>query len=79
VGGLDENGMPIAWRYQAATTSIYARLFPPLVRIKNDPAIAQGATELAYALPNYSMEGSSRDFITTLLHERVMTIAKPLI
>jgi isoquinoline 1-oxidoreductase subunit beta len=59
--GLDEAGTPVALRYQAATTSIYARLFPPLVRVKNDPAIAQGATELAYALPNYSMEVSVQE------------------
>jgi isoquinoline 1-oxidoreductase subunit beta len=54
--GLDETGMPVAWRYQAATTSIYARLFPPILWVKNDLAISQGAAEMAYAFPNHSME-----------------------
>lgn len=58
--GLDSSGMPVAWRYQAATTSIYARLFPPIVLVKNDPAILEGAVEMPYPIPNHSMEVSVR-------------------
>lgn len=59
-GGLDENGMPVAWRQNVATSSIFARVFPPIVWLKGDPAIAEGAADLAYAIPNHVMASSTQ-------------------
>jgi isoquinoline 1-oxidoreductase subunit beta len=58
--GLDEQGMPVAWRQHVATSSIFARVFPPIVWLKGDPAIAEGAADLAYAIPNHAMASSTQ-------------------
>jgi isoquinoline 1-oxidoreductase beta subunit len=59
-GGLDEKGMPVAWQQHVATSSIFARVFPPIVWLKGDPAIAEGAADLAYAIPNHAMASSTQ-------------------
>jgi isoquinoline 1-oxidoreductase beta subunit len=59
--GLDAMGMPIAWRHRVATSSIFARLFPPLLWLTRDPAISEGSTEMPYAIPNQAMASSTRD------------------
>jgi isoquinoline 1-oxidoreductase subunit beta len=58
--GLDATGMPVAWRHHVATSSIYARVFPPIVWLRGDPAIAEGAAEMPYAIPNQAMSGSTQ-------------------
>jgi isoquinoline 1-oxidoreductase subunit beta len=59
--GLDDKGMPVAWRHFVATSSIFARVFPPVAWLRGDPAIAEGAAEMPYAIPNQSMAGSTQD------------------
>jgi isoquinoline 1-oxidoreductase beta subunit len=58
--GLDEEGMPVVWQQHVATSSIFARVFPPIVWLKGDPAIAEGAADMAYAIPNHAMAGSTQ-------------------
>jgi isoquinoline 1-oxidoreductase beta subunit len=58
--GLDVNGMPVAWRHLVATSSIYARIFRPIVWLRGDPAIAEGAAEMPYAIPNQAMASSTQ-------------------
>jgi isoquinoline 1-oxidoreductase subunit beta len=59
--GLDDAGMPVAWRHRVATNSIFARLFPPLLWMKGDPAIAEGSAEMLYAIANQRMESSTQE------------------
>jgi isoquinoline 1-oxidoreductase subunit beta len=59
--GLDASGMPAAWRHRVATSSIFARLFPPLLWLKNDPAVSEGGAEIPCAIPNHAMEGAVQD------------------
>jgi isoquinoline 1-oxidoreductase subunit beta len=58
--GLDEQGMPVAWQQHVAASSIFARVFPPVVWMKGDPAIAEGAANLSYAIPNRAMASSTQ-------------------
>lgn len=51
-GGLDDRGMPIAWRHDVASPSIMARVWPAGVRDGHDNNSVQGASSLPYAIPN---------------------------
>jgi isoquinoline 1-oxidoreductase beta subunit len=54
--GLDEKGMPIAWRHRFAGSSILARWLPPAFNNGIDPETVDGAVHLVYALPNFHVE-----------------------
>ena len=61
VAGLDETGMPIAWRVRVTGPSILANLFPQRVKNSVDQSFANGFTEeMAYAVPNYEVSYASR-------------------
>jgi isoquinoline 1-oxidoreductase beta subunit len=56
VAGLDESGMPIAWRVRVAGPSILANLFPQRLANGVDQSFANGFTEeMGYAVPNYEV------------------------
>jgi isoquinoline 1-oxidoreductase beta subunit len=56
VAGLDESGMPIAWRVRVTGPSIIANLFPQRMTNGVDQSFANGFTEeMAYAVPNYEV------------------------
>jgi isoquinoline 1-oxidoreductase beta subunit len=56
VAGLDESGMPVAWRVRVAGPSIIANLFPQRLTGGIDQSFANGFTEeMAYAVPNYEV------------------------
>jgi len=50
--GLDEAGMPVAWRARVAAPSILAGLRPGSVQGGLDPIAMQGLDRLPYAIPN---------------------------
>jgi isoquinoline 1-oxidoreductase beta subunit len=54
--GLDERGMPVAWRHRFAGSSIIARWAPPLFNNGLDSDTTEGAIDLVYALPNLHIE-----------------------
>ncbi len=54
--GLDENGMPVAWKHRFAGSSILARWLPPAFNNGLDPDSTDGAIDLAYNLPNLRVE-----------------------
>jgi isoquinoline 1-oxidoreductase beta subunit len=54
--GLDAKGMPVAWSHRFAGSSVIARWLPPAFRNGVDPDSVDGATDLAYALPNMRVE-----------------------
>jgi isoquinoline 1-oxidoreductase beta subunit len=54
--GLDANGMPVAWSHRFAGSSVMARWLPPAFKNGLDPDSVDGATGLAYALPNMRVE-----------------------
>ena len=54
--GLDAKGMPVAWSHRFAGSSVIARWLPPAFNNGLDPDSIDGATNLAYALPNMRVE-----------------------
>jgi isoquinoline 1-oxidoreductase beta subunit len=54
--GLDEKGMPVAWRHRFAGSSILARWLPPAFNKGLDPDTTDGAIDLIYTLPNVRVE-----------------------
>ncbi|MBV8209956.1 MAG: xanthine dehydrogenase family protein molybdopterin-binding subunit [Burkholderiaceae bacterium] len=54
--GLDESGMPVAWRHSYAGSSVLARFLPPAFKDGLDPDTTEGAINLAYAIPNFHVE-----------------------
>ena len=54
--GLDAKGMPVAWSHRFAGSSVTARWLPPAFNNGLDPDSIDGATNLAYALPNMRVE-----------------------
>jgi isoquinoline 1-oxidoreductase beta subunit len=54
--GLDEKGMPVAWNHRFAGSSVIARWLPPGFNNGLDPDSIDGATRLAYGLPNLHVE-----------------------
>ncbi|MBV8401456.1 MAG: xanthine dehydrogenase family protein molybdopterin-binding subunit [Acetobacteraceae bacterium] len=55
-GGLDGNGMPVAWNNRYAGSSVMARWLPRLFKDGLDPDSTDGAIDLVYALPNMHVE-----------------------
>ncbi len=55
-GGLDEKGMPVAWKHRFAGSSVLARWLPPAFNKGLDPDTTEGAINLPYALPNFLVE-----------------------
>ncbi|WP_315834698.1 xanthine dehydrogenase family protein molybdopterin-binding subunit [Bradyrhizobium prioriisuperbiae] len=56
MAGLDEKGLPVAWRHRFAGSSILARWLPPLFKDGIDPETIDGAVHLVYGLPNFHVE-----------------------
>jgi len=54
--GLDDKGLPVAWRHRFAGSSILARWLPPAFSKGIDPETIDGAVHLVYALPNLHVE-----------------------
>jgi isoquinoline 1-oxidoreductase beta subunit len=54
--GLDDKGLPVAWRHRFAGSSILARWLPPAFNKGIDPETIDGAVHLVYALPNFHVE-----------------------
>jgi isoquinoline 1-oxidoreductase beta subunit len=54
--GLDDKGMPLAWRHRYAGSSIIARWLPQAFKNGLDPDSTDGAIDLVYALPNMHVE-----------------------
>ena len=54
--GLDEKGMPVAWKNCYAGSSVVARWLPPGFNKGLDHDLTQGAIDLVYALPNMRVE-----------------------
>ena len=54
--GLDDKGLPIAWRHRFAGSSILARWLPPAFNNGLDPETIDGAVHLVYSLPNFHVE-----------------------
>ncbi|MGA2128315.1 MAG: xanthine dehydrogenase family protein molybdopterin-binding subunit [Xanthobacteraceae bacterium] len=54
--GLDQKGMPIAWKHRYAGSSVIARWLPPAFNNGLDPDSTEGAINLVYALPNMHVE-----------------------
>jgi isoquinoline 1-oxidoreductase beta subunit len=54
--GLDDKGLPIAWRHRFAGSSILARWLPPAFNNGVDPETIDGAVHLVYTLPNFHVE-----------------------
>ena len=50
--GLDDRGMPVAWRHRITGSSILARWLPPAFKDGLDPDTTDGAVELPYSVPN---------------------------
>jgi isoquinoline 1-oxidoreductase beta subunit len=55
-GGLDGDGLPIAWTHRIVGTSIAARAFPALIRNGIDATAVEGAANIPYAIPNIRVE-----------------------
>lgn len=54
--GLDTNGKPVAWNHRFAGSSVVARWLPIAFNSGLDPDSIEGATKLAYGLPNTHVE-----------------------
>jgi isoquinoline 1-oxidoreductase subunit beta len=54
--GLDEKGMPVAWKNRFAGSSVIARWLPPGFNNGLDPDTTEGAIDLTYDLPNLRVE-----------------------
>jgi len=55
-GGLDADGMPVAWKRRFAGSSIVARWLPPGFKNGIDDDSVEGAINLVYDLPNLHVE-----------------------
>jgi isoquinoline 1-oxidoreductase beta subunit len=54
--GLDDKGMPVAWKNRFAGSSVIARWLPPAFKDGLDPDSTEGAIDLVYDLPNFHVE-----------------------
>jgi isoquinoline 1-oxidoreductase subunit beta len=55
-GGLDEKGIPVAWKHRFAGSSVIARWLPPGFSKGLDADTTDGAIDLSYSLPNVLVE-----------------------
>lgn len=61
-GALDAEGRVIAWQQVNACPSIMARVFPAATWLEVDHTAVEGATRMAYAIPNRRIAHVQRDF-----------------
>lgn len=54
--GLDEKGNVIAWSHKIVCPSIFARVFPSMMKNGIDNAAVEGVTDLEYEVPNILAE-----------------------
>jgi isoquinoline 1-oxidoreductase beta subunit len=53
---LDKDNQLIGWQHRMAGQSIMSRVFPTMVKNGIDPTSVEGAANLPYAIPNFSVE-----------------------
>lgn len=49
--GVDEAGMPVAWKTQVSAPSIAARMMPQMIKDGVDPFAVEGLAEMPYRIP----------------------------
>ena len=54
--GLDDKGLPVAWKHRFAGSSIIKRFLPPAYNKGLDPDTTDGAIDLAYDFPSLHIE-----------------------
>lgn len=59
--GLDAHGKPVAWTHRIVTASIMDRVLPQKVKHDVDPSSVEGATKLAYDIPNVEVDYVHRE------------------
>jgi len=55
-GGLDRTGKPVAWLHRVVAPSIAEQRVPGSVQNGLDSSAVEGATDIAYAIPNFRVE-----------------------
>ncbi len=60
-GGLNGDGMPIAWTHRIIGSSIAARAFPALIQNGIDGTSIEGAANIPYAIPNIRVESTMKE------------------
>jgi len=55
-GGLDDKGRMTAWSHKVVAQSIFARVFPQMVKNGIDPAAVEGIANMEYEVPNVHVE-----------------------
>ena len=55
-GGMDRNGKLIAWSHKVVVPSIFARVFPQMMKSGIDPAAVEGIANMEYEIPNLHVE-----------------------
>ncbi len=55
-GGIDRNGKLMAWSHKVVVPSIFARVFPQMMKSGIDPAAVEGIANMEYEIPNLYVE-----------------------
>jgi len=55
-GGIDKEGHAIAWSHKIICPSIFARVFPAMMKNGIDNAAVEGLANMEYEIPNLSVE-----------------------
>jgi isoquinoline 1-oxidoreductase subunit beta len=55
-GGLDDKGRMAAWSHKVVVQSIFARVFPQMMKNGIDPAAVEGIANMEYEVPNVHVE-----------------------
>jgi isoquinoline 1-oxidoreductase beta subunit len=55
-GGIDKNGSLKAWSHKIVVPSIFARVFPEMMKSGVDPAAVEGIANMEYEVPNLYVE-----------------------
>ena len=55
-GGIDRNGKLTSWSHKVVVPSIFARIFPQMMKSGIDPAAVEGIANMEYEIPNLYVE-----------------------
>lgn len=55
-GGIDRKGNLMAWSHKVVVPSIFARIFPQMMKSGVDPAAVEGISNMEYEIPNLYVE-----------------------
>jgi isoquinoline 1-oxidoreductase beta subunit len=55
-GGIDSKGHLLAWSHKVVVPSIFARVFPQMMKSGIDPAAVEGIANMEYEIPNLYVE-----------------------